>query len=80
MQTISLRLPEELLDRLDGAAKARRVSKSSVVRASLETALREQPPAGGPSCYTLARDLAGSVRGLPADLATNPKYLAKFGQ
>jgi hypothetical protein len=27
-----------------------------------------------------ARDLAGSVKGLPRDLATNPKYLEGFGR
>jgi hypothetical protein len=30
--------------------------------------------------YDLARDLAGSVKGLPRDLATNPKYLEGFGR
>jgi len=32
------------------------------------------------TCYDLARDLAGSVKWLPRDLATNPKYLNGFGR
>ena len=80
VRTISLKLPENLLAQLDTEAKARRVTKSAVVRKSLEQALRKQPPAGKASCYDLARDLAGSVKGLPSDLADNPKYMNGFGQ
>jgi hypothetical protein len=46
----------------------------------LEKGLHEQPPAGEVSCYDLARDLAGTVKGLPRDLADNPKYMEGFGQ
>jgi predicted DNA-binding protein len=80
MQTISLKLPDELLAELESAAKARRVTRSWLVRESLETALRKRPPSGDVSCYDLARDLAGSVKGLPKDLADNPKYMEGFGQ
>jgi Ribbon-helix-helix protein, copG family len=80
MQTISLKLPDDLLAQLNSAAKARRVTKSWLVRESLENALRKASPSGVASCYDQARDLAGSVRGLPADLADNPKYMEGFGQ
>ena len=56
------------------------MTRSSLVRESLEKALREQPPNGAPSCYDLARDLAGTVKGLPKDLADNPKYMEGFGR
>ena len=36
-------------------------------------------PAGS-SCYDFARDLAGTVKGLPKDLAHNPKYVEGFGR
>ena len=78
MRTFSLKLPDDLLLQLETEAKARRVTKSSLVRQSLEMALRKQPPAGEVSCYDLARDLAGTVRGLPKDLADNPKYMEGF--
>ncbi|MBZ5727868.1 MAG: ribbon-helix-helix domain-containing protein [Acidobacteriia bacterium] len=80
MRTISLKLPDDLLVRLDSEAKARRVTKSWLVRDSLEKALREQSPAGAASCYDLARDLAGTVKGLPENLADNPEYMEGFGQ
>lgn len=80
MRTISVKLPDELLAQLDREAKARRVTKSSLVRESLERGLYEQPPTGAISCYDLARDLAGTVKGLPEDLADNPKYMEGFRQ
>lgn len=80
MRTISLKLPDNLLVQLESEAKARRVTKSSLVRESLENALRKEPPAGKVSCYDLARDLAGAVKGLPRDLADNPKYMERFGE
>jgi hypothetical protein len=80
MQTISLKLPDDLLAHLDGEAKARGVTKSRLVRESLDAALRKPSPAGAVSCYDLARDLAGAVKGLPKDLAVNPKYMEGFGK
>jgi hypothetical protein len=78
MRTISLKLPDDLLLQLDAEAKARRITKSSLVRESLEKALRKQSPAEAVSCYDLARDLAGTVKGLPKDLAHSPKYMEGF--
>ena len=80
MRTISLKLPDDLLTQLDHAAKARRITKSRLVRESLEKALRQKSSAGAVSCFDLARDLAGTVKGLPKDLADNPKYMAGFGE
>ncbi len=80
MRTISLKLPDDLLLQLDSAAKARRLTKSSLIRESLEKALRPPSPAAAVSCYDLARDLAGTVKGLPADLADNPEYMEGFGE
>jgi hypothetical protein len=48
------------------------------VRASKKE-LHEQSPAGAVSCYALARDLAGTFKGLPKDPADNPKYMGGFG-
>jgi len=50
------------------------------VRESLEKALRKESPPGAVSCFDLARDLAGAVKGLPEDLAGNQKYMEGFGQ
>jgi ribbon-helix-helix CopG family protein len=80
MQTISLKLPDDLLAHLNTEAKSRRVTKSSLVRESLEKALRKPSPGRAASCYDLARDLAGTLKGLPKDLAENPKYMEGFGK
>jgi predicted DNA-binding protein len=79
MRTISVKLPDELLARLTRQARDRRVTKSSIVRDSLEKGLHEPLHADAVSCYDLARDLAGTVKGLPKDLADNPKYMEGFG-
>jgi len=80
MSTISVKLPDNLLAQLNSEAKARRVTKSWLVRESLEEAFRRQSPAGAISCYDLARDLAGTMKGLPEDLADNPRYLEGLGK
>lgn len=80
MQTISLKLPDDLLSQLESAAKARRVTKSRLIRESLEKTLRSKQRGEEISCYDLARDLVGSIKGLPRDLARNPKYMEGFGK
>ena len=80
MQTISLKLPDDLLAELETEAKARRVTKSAVVRESLTKALRKKSASGEVSCFDLASDLAGKLKGLPEDLAENPEYMESFGQ
>lgn len=80
MRTISLKLPDDLLAELEREAETRRITKSVLVRESLEAALRGRPSRGAASCYDLARDLAGTVKGLPRDLAHNPKYMEGFGE
>jgi hypothetical protein len=80
MRTISLKLPDDLLASLDNEARNRRVTKSLLVRESLQKTLHKQPPAGAISCYDVARDLAGTLKGLPEDLADDPKYMRGFGE
>jgi predicted DNA-binding protein len=80
MRTISVKVSDELLARMDKEAKARRVTKSWLIRESLEKGLNGQSLAGAVSCYDLARDLAGTVKGMPKDLADNPKYMKSFGK
>ena len=91
MTTISLKLPERLLARLERASRVRRTTKSSVVRECLEKQLPEQPPpadlpelAAGESVYDKALPILKKAwarnRKLPRDLATNPKYMEVFGE
>lgn len=80
MNTISLKLPDRLLERLEAESRARGTTKSSLVRECLERSLEARPAGQKASCYDLAHDLAGSLKGLPRDLATNPKHMEGFGQ
>jgi len=91
MKTISLKLPDRLLSRLEKESRARRTTKSSLVRECLEKRLPEKaltaglpklPP--GESFYDKALPIlkkAWAKRGRGArDLATNPKYMEGFGK
>jgi hypothetical protein len=80
MQSISLNLPDDLLEDLKREARARRITKSVLIREILESSLRHHSRRGAASCFDLARDLAGSLKGLPRDLAHNPKYMKGFGE
>ena len=79
MRTITLKLPDHLADRLDQSAAAANTTRSAVVRAALEKSLADEKTGTG-SCFDLAGDLMGSIKGLPADLATNPAHLEGFGR
>jgi len=80
MTTITVKLPEELELRLQVAAKRRRTSRSEVIRQLVEQGLRTTRRAEAGSCYELAKDLCGSVKGAPRDLSTNKRYLQEFGK
>ena len=89
--TISLKLPENLLARLERESRARRTTKSSLVREYLEKQLSERARAAdlpklprGESVYdralpVLKRAWARRGRRVP-DLASNPKYMEAFGK
>ncbi|GEM_PF-496867 len=89
--TISLKLPEHLLARLEKESRARRTTKSSLVRECLEKQLLDKSSRGdlpevplGESVYDhalpiLKRGWARRGRGL-RDLATNPKHMETFGK
>ncbi len=80
MTTITVKVPEDLNHRLEFIAKKRGTNKSEVVRRSLEQTLNGTSSKDELSCYDLVKDLIGSIKGGPRDLATNPKYMKGFGQ
>ena len=80
MKTISLKLPDELLVKLERAATQQGLNKSEVVRAALELVLNGRHKTKRPlSALDLAGDIVGSCKG-PGDLSTNPKYMEGFGE
>ncbi len=74
MRTISLKLPDELDQRLETLAKRRRTSRSEVIRAALEAF----EPARAESFTAAAADLVGSLVG-PKDLASAPRHMLGYG-
>jgi Arc/MetJ-type ribon-helix-helix transcriptional regulator len=69
MKTLTVRLPEPLAADIEAESRARRLSKSDVVRERLQRApaqIRQDPLAS-------IRDLIGSVEGLPPDLSARKK-------
>ena len=91
MTTISLKLPDGLLERLERESRARRTTKSSLVRECLEQQLPDKTPLvdlpelpPGESFYDKALPILKRAwarnRKLPRDLATNPKYMKGFGE
>lgn len=72
MKSLTVRLPDSLLDEITTESRGRRISKSDVIRERLQRggeSGQEQPD-------TLAgiADLIGSVDGLPADLSARAKH------
>ena len=78
MKAISARIPEALDARLTAVSEQSGVPKSELLRQALEQFLNGCD--NGASVYDLARDLCGSLKGGPADLSTNRKYLGGFGE
>jgi Arc/MetJ-type ribon-helix-helix transcriptional regulator len=71
MKSVTVRLPEPLVTDIEAESRARKISKSDVVRERLESAPRRRRRRTA-SLNAIA-DLIGSVDGLPADLAARKK-------
>ena len=79
MKTVSLKLTDALLRKLERAARARGESKSEVIRSALAQYLDGERTIPSGSALEAARPWIGCVEG-PGDLATNPKYMEGFGE
>ena len=78
MKTLTVRLPDELAARIEAESRARKVSKSDVIRERLSRPPRSR--GRRESALDAIADLVGSVDGLPADLSARRKaYLAASG-
>lgn len=79
MPTITCKVSPELDARLTATSRARRTTKSEVVRAILETQLARRPPKGQLRAFDLVKHLVGRLSG-PRDLSSNPTHLDDFGE
>ena len=80
MNTHTLELPEDLATRVAAVARRLKLSREQFVCEAVEARLREAGGAAlGPSLLDRSRDLCGSVRGGPRDLARNKAHLKGYG-
>lgn len=77
MKSLTVRLPEALMEEINAESRERRRSKSDVVRERLSLVAK---PRSRPALLSAVADLIGSVDGLPADLSGRTKaYLRTTG-
>lgn len=78
---ISIRLPVSVLRAIDRRARRRRGRRSDVVREALALFLDLPDGILGKSVTERVPELMGCLKGLPSDLASNPrKYMKDFGR
>ena len=79
--TLTVKIPEALERSIAMAARRERVTKSEVVRRAVTKYVAQMGEGHKfQSALDLAGGLIGSVRGGPADLATNAKYMDDYGK
>ena len=77
---ITAKLPKMMADELSRAAQSQSVPKSELIREAVADLLARIRATKWPSALELAGDVVGCVKDAPADLSTNPAYLADFGK
>jgi Arc/MetJ-type ribon-helix-helix transcriptional regulator len=75
MKTLTVRLPNALASQIEAESRARRISKSDVVRERL-TAITKRERKISPLLEAI-QDVIGSVDGLPSNIASNKKAALK---
>jgi hypothetical protein len=80
MKTITIKVPVSLEIQLQEASRARRVSKSRLVRDILTRALRNESRSQRPSALAMMKDGLGVVKSGKRDLASNKQHLEGFGK
>ena len=77
MKSVTLRLPDDLVDEIEAEARKRKMSKTDIMRERLS---KPQPPNSPKEWSDILASVAGSVDGLPPDLSSNvKKYLKSTG-
>ena len=81
MATLSIKINAPLEATLTQLSLRERVTKSELVRRALVAyACPRASVAAAPSALDMAGDLVACLSGGPADLASNPAYMADFGR
>jgi len=77
MKTLTIKVPDALFAEISGAAKARNVPKSEIVR---ERLVRKPTTSKGASLWSSMEDLIIEEDALPTDLSSNRKHLKGYGK
>lgn len=81
MNTLTIKIPEQLEADLVQASVQEHTSKSELVRRALDAYLRQRRSGSSfVSALDQAGDLVGCFSGGPTDLSSNPDHLASFGR
>ena len=75
MKTLTVKLPDPVFAEIAGAAKARKISKSDIVRERLT-----RSGASESSLWSRMEDLVIQRDSLPKDLSSNKAYLKNYGK
>ncbi len=79
MNTLTLKVPSGIKEKLKTYSKRKGLSKSEIVRNALLDYFERDDLDKQGTFYDLAKDLAGSVES-KTDLSTNKEYLTGYGQ
>ena len=79
MNTLTLKVPEGIKEKLDTYSKKKGVSRSEIVRNALLDYFDKDELGREGSFFDLAKDLAGSIND-KHDLSSNKKYLSGYGK
>jgi len=79
MDTLTLKIPEVIIEKLKTYSKRKGLSRSEIVRNALIDYFDKDDLEKQGTFYDLAQDLAGSVHE-PSDLSINKKHLAEYGR
>lgn len=75
MKTLTVRLPEAMVAKIEAESRRRKLTKSDVVRERLQAAAG--PREASSSVLDGIADLIGSVEGLPEDMSSRRKHYLK---
>jgi metal-responsive CopG/Arc/MetJ family transcriptional regulator len=80
VKNIAVKLPEDLLARLDAVSKRRSVGRSSVVRKALQRFLEANAERSATGSFAQqAASVAGCFKG-PRDLSHAPRHMKGYGR
>ena len=82
MNSITIKIPDQLAQALEQVLAREHLSKSELVRRALSAYILQRTNTNTPfvSALEQAGDLVGCFEGGPEDLSSNPSHLADFGR